>query len=219
MRGIRPPVSREISPGSWLTICGFATTAAINDSGNRKSVCTETLICESMYWADIIHALRLNISLGHQGVAEPAVFYLLQGMFQNGFKTWQSDHIFRSCTSCTASWHSWHMWSKVPVQEEEDSQNGTRAGNKSEVKVIVWLLFYWILHVCAASCSLRRPDLWPIPITSKISLKMFEAHGRPINVIVCACKDRPTELFSCSQKGFEGFIMRRCRLKIGGRHF
>ena len=49
MRGIRLPVSREISPGSWLTICGFATTAAINDSGNRKSVCTETLICESMY--------------------------------------------------------------------------------------------------------------------------------------------------------------------------
>jgi hypothetical protein len=34
------------------------------------------------------------------------------------------------------------MLSKVPVQEEEDSQNGTRAGNKSEVKVIVWLLFY-----------------------------------------------------------------------------
>lgn len=82
------------------------------------------------------------------------------------------------------------MWSKVPVQEEEDSQNGTRAGNTL-----------------------------PIPITSKISLKMFEAHGRPINVIVCACKDRPTELTSCSQKGFEGFITRRCRLKIGGRDF
>lgn len=54
--------------------------------GNR---CAQKLsyvrVCTELIY--IIHALRLNISLGHQGVAEPAVFYLLQGMFQNGFKT------------------------------------------------------------------------------------------------------------------------------------